>query len=593
MAGLSITAHCKTLTPILSGGAIPRERFELRAQSIKGVLRFWWRAFHAYAREDDLFDEESCLFGGKKRKPRAPNQWEAVAGSFRLDVCCDLDRSCDKDNNMIFCPGGAGKYQGSFLGDDITSEWGEGVRYFFFPILHYTGKIHNITKGGRPVVKEGLTFKLRFFVPDGNRDVLADLLRAMWLLMNFGGLGGRTRRGAGSFTIERFEPPLKDFALPDVPQFDYGSHGDPATYINVGLKMIRKKWFHVQVPFDLPSYTAFRPGHSEILVCFGLKPGCGVGSGALKAMEAIGRKMKDFRYTNPSNEAEQMHDALTGEGAGYPPPFSTLQKAELGLPIIYNFRGRGQFGNNVAPDRNIGYTAVGVVYDEKKGKAEIGSKENVDRRASPLLISCHVFKDTPYAVICHFPAPILPDGQRIWLKSKPPNLDHFPKAPTGYDYIDRLVKLGADVNGDKREPIRSAFRKCWWLYQRPRSDPQATTSEPSKPPEPDKPLDPEERKIKCLKDATRRKDGLMWYLGEFVGSSTGTGKREKWACNLWHLDGESLKKDPETWYARLDKLSFASGLTTEKGNLFLCTKQSDPRTRPSGQNYLYNITKPM
>ncbi len=147
MAGLSLTAHCKTLTPMLSGGANPKENFELRAQSVKGALRFWWRAFHVYKTEADLFENESRLFGGKIRDSANPNGQKAVASSFRLNVSHDLDM------RRILKPGRGGPFQNPNLGDTLPPEWGDGIRYFLFPVLHHRGKIHNAEKGGRPVVE--------------------------------------------------------------------------------------------------------------------------------------------------------------------------------------------------------------------------------------------------------------------------------------------------------------------------------------------------------------------------------------------------------------------------------------------------------
>lgn len=574
MAGLTLKVHCKSLTPMLAAGAEPTTRFELRAPSVKGALRFWWRAFHAYDSEADLFEEESKLFGGQRRNTSGSDKWEPQAGAFRMDVF-------HAEPPQKFNPGRGGPPDKLNLGDDVSSEWGDGVCYCFFPILsaktiqkknHYW--IHNIKKGGKPVVQPGFSFELRFFVPDGNQEVLAEVLRALWLLMNFGGLGGRSRRGAGSFTIEEFDPTLETFKLNDLPPFNHDSFKTPRAYLAAGLKIILDKWGFIRKPYSLPDYTGFRLGHSEIRIF--RDPKIGKGSGALKVMDAIGRKMKAFRDTNPHDEAEQMHHALTGEAGYKVPSFAVLQKAQLGLPIIYNFRGRGRFAGGGPPDRNLNYEAKGVTYNEEPDK-----NKDAQRRASPLLISCHEFKDTPYAVICHFPAPILPKGQRIWLKSKPGGHDHYPQAPTGYDYVDKLVILGDPVN--HRQSLSSAFRYHEVLFKRP---PTKTPKPPDVPP-----ADPEEQKKRYLETAPTREDQLPWFLGEISGAATGSGKKRRWPCHLWFQEGDSLQKDPETWYLREKNLPVATKQRLQPGTLFLCTKQAD-RSTPPTNNYLYNITEP-
>lgn len=52
----------EVVTPLFLGGADPGKA-ELRVPSIKGVLRFWWRAFHSHLSLDDLKKQESEIFG--------------------------------------------------------------------------------------------------------------------------------------------------------------------------------------------------------------------------------------------------------------------------------------------------------------------------------------------------------------------------------------------------------------------------------------------------------------------------------------------------------------------------------------------------
>lgn len=59
----SITFTCEVVTPMFLAGA-DGQRPELRAPSIKGAMRFWWRAMHGYMGVDELRHEETLLFGG-------------------------------------------------------------------------------------------------------------------------------------------------------------------------------------------------------------------------------------------------------------------------------------------------------------------------------------------------------------------------------------------------------------------------------------------------------------------------------------------------------------------------------------------------
>lgn len=59
----TITFDCEILTPMFLAGA-DGQTPELRAPSIKGALRFWWRAMYAHLPLDRLKKQEGELFGG-------------------------------------------------------------------------------------------------------------------------------------------------------------------------------------------------------------------------------------------------------------------------------------------------------------------------------------------------------------------------------------------------------------------------------------------------------------------------------------------------------------------------------------------------
>lgn len=59
----SITFTCEVITPMFLHGADGKTP-ELRAPSIKGALRFWWRAIHGHLPIKDLRTQEAEIFGG-------------------------------------------------------------------------------------------------------------------------------------------------------------------------------------------------------------------------------------------------------------------------------------------------------------------------------------------------------------------------------------------------------------------------------------------------------------------------------------------------------------------------------------------------
>ncbi len=72
------TIDCKLITPMLMHGEDTRVS-ELRPPSIKGAMRFWWRAIHGNLTLEELKIQESQLFGGT-------GEDSAIKSSFRIKV---------------------------------------------------------------------------------------------------------------------------------------------------------------------------------------------------------------------------------------------------------------------------------------------------------------------------------------------------------------------------------------------------------------------------------------------------------------------------------------------------------------------------
>jgi len=62
----TITFSCESITPILMHGADGKT--ELRPASIKGILRFWWRAIHGDLPLKELKEKKGEIFGSMDKK---------------------------------------------------------------------------------------------------------------------------------------------------------------------------------------------------------------------------------------------------------------------------------------------------------------------------------------------------------------------------------------------------------------------------------------------------------------------------------------------------------------------------------------------
>jgi len=153
---------------MFGGGAVPRKVDDppIRAASIRGHLRFWWRATAgAGYGSEELFQEESKIWG---------NTENPGAVSVRVEVIS----------------AGTTALLRAYLPERVSPRTGPEAGYFVFP---FNSDKENPIADGR---KE-ITFKIRIVLSteQDKEDEIRHAIQA-WLL--FGGVGTRTRRGCGA-----------------------------------------------------------------------------------------------------------------------------------------------------------------------------------------------------------------------------------------------------------------------------------------------------------------------------------------------------------------------------------------------------------
>ncbi len=167
---------CKLLTPMYGGGVKAGEvdkNMPIRASSIRGQLRFWWRvAFGQNVNSKKVFEKEKSIWGGIN-----------ASGSTKSQV----------DVRVAF-----GSEQPKLV---PSKEYGNtGIKYAFG-----CSGIGNETEW----LKEGSEFSLYLRYPEKNDLEIQKTLR-LWA--SFGGIGGRTRRGFGAIEIKPDNGSLKPFS---------------------------------------------------------------------------------------------------------------------------------------------------------------------------------------------------------------------------------------------------------------------------------------------------------------------------------------------------------------------------------------------
>lgn len=167
----------KLITPLFGGGVEPQQPDPItvvRATSIRGQLRFWWRATRggAYATIKELKDAEDKLWGAASS--------DGSGGPSKVEVSIHpLD---DKHQGTPF-------RATNLKGQPVPIGKPESVHsYVAFPLRD---------KPELPVLTD-IQFTLMIAFPT---DYALDIEATLWAWESFGGIGARTRRGFGAIQL--------------------------------------------------------------------------------------------------------------------------------------------------------------------------------------------------------------------------------------------------------------------------------------------------------------------------------------------------------------------------------------------------------
>lgn len=197
------TLKCELVTPMYGGGVkstVVDESMPIRASSIRGQLRFWWRLLAKYkwnignGDPKKLSKAEFALWGGMS----GDDDKDGQASQVLLKV------KYPKENKVII--ESWAKYEKNKKGKDvlIPKKWAD-VPYALFPAQGRPKSHKNGYEKPHSLVKEGLKWNLQFAFSDqlrNDEDRKNQVIETLRWWTNFGGVGSRTRRGLGAFKIE-------------------------------------------------------------------------------------------------------------------------------------------------------------------------------------------------------------------------------------------------------------------------------------------------------------------------------------------------------------------------------------------------------
>lgn len=159
----------EVVTPLFLGGADPKTA-ELRIPSIKGALRFWWRALYGSSNIEEMKKQEDSVFGS-------------------TDCKSEISIQLSKEENV--------KSVRKNLSGGTTFQ----VKNFSLGIIDYLafGIRENRSGYNRDHIEPGNNFSIKIRSKSG---VAEQIFNAFEHLINYGGLGAKSRNGFGSLCIK-------------------------------------------------------------------------------------------------------------------------------------------------------------------------------------------------------------------------------------------------------------------------------------------------------------------------------------------------------------------------------------------------------
>ena len=374
-----IKATFEIVTPMFLGDARSDQLADtIRPPSVKGALRFWWRAlkWDRFIRKHQgdkksalraLWECEAVLFG---------NASEGEHGSqspFLIRI--------EKEDTTLQ----------QMKKGNIHPEFArfDGARYLGFGLMASFGSRRKQEKAGqlyRPCINASQSFVVKLLA---RSDISSSVLNALKLFGLLGGLGSRTRRGLGSCALSSIKN-ADGKILWSEPKDETGYIAAINELLPSGLKT------HANGHnANIPPFSAFsQKSRIDLLTELASNP--------VQVLNELGKNMMMYRSWGKDGK-------VLGE------------ESEKNFPQDHNWK-YGKTPSEFHPRRVV--FGLPHNYGKKEDGLEIAA-EHHDRRASPLLLHVHKLGKMYIGVSVLLPSEFLPMNERIKAgkKNVPPNIE--------------------------------------------------------------------------------------------------------------------------------------------------------------------------
>ena len=342
-----IEAAYTVITPLFCAGSDP-DRPELRLPSLKGVLRYWWRAL-AWSRYGAnlkaIRQQENALFGSAAGgQSRVVMRLTPVADPPKVSIATVLTVSPTNESVV-----------------------GEGARYLGYGVMEAFASRNRGTKAGeltRACLRSPFDFTVQMRGRDLSEQKLKSLTDALIALGTLGGMGAKSRKGYGS-------PVIRSLRVNGVEQWRA-----PQSMCDLrdAIATLRRD----DGVCSLPEYTALSKETRHVLLSSDKKE-------PIELLDLVGRELVRFRSWGHNGKI------LGGN-----------------IDSERNFRDDHDLMKNSRRSAHPRRIAFGLPHNYGKPSDLQVGPAHFDRRASPLFIHIHECGDTPVAVLSFLSARFLP-----------------------------------------------------------------------------------------------------------------------------------------------------------------------------------------
>lgn len=239
-----ITFELETITPLFIAGADQRniENEGLRAPSLRGLLRWWFRALAGnYVGNNiaSLKRAEDKIFGCTNSKSRVS------LITYSENAPSRITKECSSWSEAIV--------------------WSDYVDYFFFSCLDKRKDrgTNRIKVSSIPFYPERSKFELTIF---GREEELKIHLSSLWALVYLGGMGFRARRGGGCLKVKNVKGNTfgLNFICKDPSKLEQFLKNNIETALSLVGELFKHKYYANST--SLPEYAVLNPSHSALFV---------------------------------------------------------------------------------------------------------------------------------------------------------------------------------------------------------------------------------------------------------------------------------------------------------------------------------------